>query len=461
MAASAFYKERPLTPPTDDEDATGYASPLVSPGQSRTKSGQHDQTDDAFHQRDTHCLEQRAASSTLHIKNLPTDIRDSDIEGLISGLAGKKRSRYRWRTRHDRPSCFVEFESIAFAKKALKELDSSQISGVHVGFCEQGYGFSAEPCSEEAPEVPDRPSDMEWVETTDDILPPIQLPTADPTPIFDGTEQVSGQYVLPQGSSHKERPLKCEQCPQSFISNNDLKRHKRIHLVVKSFHCPGCEKSFSRQDALKVGSKQLLPHIAANRSVQRHHLVKGCGKRPATSTRECASQSEAGFTTDHWNNADVELIAGSSEAYMEWDSQPERMGHLLRDPQDEQPSPPISFSHEQLPTVDIYKSHLDEIKFRVRNDLLSPQKLKSRVSLQIEWNLSQFVRGQYADFSKVDLGSVIVINGSALQAQATTCSAYVNIRWPLYGGKLLALFQRYLEEDSHIVKGLPSKLLLS
>jgi uncharacterized Zn-finger protein len=58
-----------------------------------------------------------------------------------------------------------------------------------------------------------------------------------------------------------ERPFKCDQCPQSFNRNHDLKRHKRIHLAVKPFPCDFCDKSFSRKDALK-----------------RHVLVKGCGK---------------------------------------------------------------------------------------------------------------------------------------------------------------------------------------
>ncbi|BFZ64200.1 hypothetical protein YB2330_005339 [Saitoella coloradoensis] len=56
-----------------------------------------------------------------------------------------------------------------------------------------------------------------------------------------------------------DRPFKCDECPQSFNRNHDLKRHKRIHLAVKPFPCPSCDKSFSRKDALK-----------------RHILVKGC-----------------------------------------------------------------------------------------------------------------------------------------------------------------------------------------
>jgi len=55
----------------------------------------------------------------------------------------------------------------------------------------------------------------------------------------------------PQQIQH-DRPFKCDQCPQSFNRNHDLKRHKRIHLAVKPYPCNYCEKSFSRKDALKV-----------------------------------------------------------------------------------------------------------------------------------------------------------------------------------------------------------------
>ena len=56
----------------------------------------------------------------------------------------------------------------------------------------------------------------------------------------------------PQASPPNDRPFRCDQCPQSFNRNHDLKRHKRIHLAVKPFPCGHCDKSFSRKDALKV-----------------------------------------------------------------------------------------------------------------------------------------------------------------------------------------------------------------
>lgn len=77
------------------------------------------------------------------------------------------------------------------------------------------------------------------------------------------TQHLYGAHPPPHGlpAPAADRPFKCDQCPQSFNRNHDLKRHKRIHLAVKPFPCAHCDKSFSRKDALK-----------------RHILVKGCGK---------------------------------------------------------------------------------------------------------------------------------------------------------------------------------------
>jgi hypothetical protein len=95
------------------------------------------------------------------------------------------------------------------------------------------------------------------------------------------TQHLYGGHPPPHGlpAPAPDRPFKCDQCPQSFNRNHDLKRHKRIHLAVKPFPCAHCDKSFSRKDALKVceKNKKTSPRASANYH-QRHILVKGCGK---------------------------------------------------------------------------------------------------------------------------------------------------------------------------------------
>ena len=75
------------------------------------------------------------------------------------------------------------------------------------------------------------------------------------TPDHCGGPPLTSTYYSPVAH---DRPFKCDQCPQSFNRNHDLKRHKRIHLAVKPFPCGHCEKSFSRKDALKVRSSSSL-----------------------------------------------------------------------------------------------------------------------------------------------------------------------------------------------------------
>ncbi|GAQ03857.1 dimethyl-sulfide monooxygenase [Aspergillus lentulus] len=81
-------------------------------------------------------------------------------------------------------------------------------------------------------------------------------------------------HPIHQPGPTNDRPFKCDQCPQSFNRNHDLKRHKRIHLSVKPFPCTHCDKSFSRKDALK-----------------RHILVKGCGKDGSDGSNKTSTAS--------------------------------------------------------------------------------------------------------------------------------------------------------------------------
>ena len=117
-----------------------------------------------------------------------------------------------------------------------------------------------------------------------------------------------------QQAPTNDRPFKCDQCPQSFNRNHDLKRHKRIHLAVKPFPCTHCDKSFSRKDALKVGfdSPSDLALCVRLTWQQRHILVKGCGK--------CG---EEGAAKDEDGSQNVKSESGTEEG----EGSPELNGH--------------------------------------------------------------------------------------------------------------------------------------
>ncbi|KAJ7701225.1 hypothetical protein B0H17DRAFT_897782, partial [Mycena rosella] len=48
------------------------------------------------------------------------------------------------------------------------------------------------------------------------------------------------------------RPYPCDICALSFDRHHDLKRHKDTHVGERPYVCNGgCEKTFTRKDALK------------------------------------------------------------------------------------------------------------------------------------------------------------------------------------------------------------------
>ena len=65
-----------------------------------------------------------------------------------------------------------------------------------------------------------------------DPIPPMkQSPSISHSPL----NRISHVSIYSYSNIAHDRPLKCDQCSQTFNRNHDLKLHKRIHLAVKPF----------------------------------------------------------------------------------------------------------------------------------------------------------------------------------------------------------------------------------
>lgn len=87
--------------------------------------------------------DQNPPCNTLYVGNLPVDTSEDELKAMFSKQRGYKRLCFR--TKHNGPMCFVEFEDITFATKALNELygqplHNSVKGGIRLSFSKNPLG---------------------------------------------------------------------------------------------------------------------------------------------------------------------------------------------------------------------------------------------------------------------------------------------------------------------------------
>ncbi|KAF4333653.1 WHI3-like protein [Fusarium beomiforme] len=90
--------------------------------------------------------DQNPPCNTLYVGNLPVDTAEEELKALFSKQRGYKRLCFR--TKQNGPMCFVEFEDIPFASKALTELygkllSNSSKGGIRLSFSKNPLGVRA------------------------------------------------------------------------------------------------------------------------------------------------------------------------------------------------------------------------------------------------------------------------------------------------------------------------------
>jgi hypothetical protein len=94
--------------------------------------------------------DQNPPCNTLYVGNLPIDTLEDELKAIFSKQQGYKRLCFM--TKQNGPMCFVEFEDVSFATKALHELyghllHNSVKGGIHLSFSKNPLGVRSSQAS--------------------------------------------------------------------------------------------------------------------------------------------------------------------------------------------------------------------------------------------------------------------------------------------------------------------------
>jgi RNA recognition motif-containing protein len=101
--------------------------------------------------------DQNPPCNTLYVGNLPIDTSEDELKAMFSKQRGYKRLCFR--TKQNGPMCFVEFEDVSFATKALNELYGVQLhnsvkGGIRLSFSKNPLGVRAGQSGSTNPSTP-------------------------------------------------------------------------------------------------------------------------------------------------------------------------------------------------------------------------------------------------------------------------------------------------------------------
>lgn len=125
--------------------------------------------------------DQNPPCNTLYVGNLPIDTSEDELKAMFSKQRGYKRLCFR--TKQNGPMCFVEFEDVSFATKALHDLygqllHNSVKGGIRLSFSKNPLGVRSGQASGMGPPTPMTPQGMMMPGTSNGIGAPPGFTTA-------------------------------------------------------------------------------------------------------------------------------------------------------------------------------------------------------------------------------------------------------------------------------------------
>lgn len=132
----------------------GMNYPMPGPAPAGPAPGQHFQRHNF---PPVNPADQNPPCNTLYVGNLPIDTSEEELKAMFSKQRGYKRLCFR--TKQNGPMCFVEFEDISFATKALHELygqplHNSVKGGIRLSFSKNPLGVRSGQAPSQAPSIP-------------------------------------------------------------------------------------------------------------------------------------------------------------------------------------------------------------------------------------------------------------------------------------------------------------------
>ena len=150
----ALNTNNPTSPPLSGLTSPRSLPPVQSPSLTMSPSGMGKYGPNAsyqmanhYHQRHNYPpvnpADQNPPCNTLYVGNLPIDTSEDELKNMFSKQRGYKRLCFR--TKQNGPMCFVEFEDVSFATKALNELyghplHNSLKGGIRLSFSKNPLG---------------------------------------------------------------------------------------------------------------------------------------------------------------------------------------------------------------------------------------------------------------------------------------------------------------------------------